>query len=203
MNNKIFYEKLSACKTKTELALLADDVFEALCDGLEADKGKEYISTLLDNGLDIAAEPYENDDWICINAIRYASSDDVLDIARMIFDRCGVPSRFFSFVGTRVDYDCYNVDYVVKLYLLASAYVWQTEETFIKMNENLYEEMFGEYTYTSLQKDYKKLTLTPEIFREIEKFDFCVEMPPQKICECDRILHIFDKRTRIEVARYD
>ena len=203
MNEMEFDNKLALCSCEKDLVVLADEVFEEINDGLDIVLAKLFVRKLLDKGLNPEGHPEENDPWICINSLAYAYNDEVLDIARMIFDRCGVPLEFYSFIGSKVDYNYYNVPYVVKLYLLASAYLWKTEETYIKMNENLYEEMFTLHCYTSLQKDYKKLTLTPEIFKEIEKYDFSVEMLPQEICKSKWVIHIFDKESKIEIAKYD
>ena len=203
MKKEDFNVRLSQCLEEKDLIILADDVFEAINDGLDITLAKSFVQQLLDKGLNPGSQPEENDPWICINSLAYAYNDDVLDIARMIFDKCGVPDDFYSFIGMKVDYNYYNVPYVVKLYLLASAYLWETQDTYIKMSENLYEEMFTLQCYTSLQKDYKKLTLTPEIFKEIEKYDFSVEMLPQEICKPKWVIHIFDKESKIEVARYE
>jgi hypothetical protein len=203
MKKEDFNVRLSLCLEEKDLIILADDVFEAINDGLDITLAKSYVQQLLDKGLNPGSQPEDNDPWICINSLAYAYNDDVLDIARMIFDKCGVPDDFYSFIGMKVDYNYYNVPYVVKLYLLASAYLWETQDTYIKMSENLYEEMFTLHCYTSLQKDYKKLTLTPEIFKEIEKYDFSVEMLPQEICKPKWVIHIFDKESKIEVARYE
>lgn len=203
MMNKIdFDNKLSTCSTEKDLAVLADEVFEAINAGMDISLAKSFVQQLLDKGLNPASQPEENDDWICINGLAYAYNDDVLDIARMIFNRCGVPKSFYSFIGTKIDYNYYNVPYVVKLYLLASSYLWETEETYIKMSENLFEEMFTT-TYTSLRPEHKKLTLTPDIFKEIEKYDFSVEMLPQEVATPKWVLHIFEKESKIEVARYE
>ena len=203
MKKEDFNVRLSQCLEEKDLIILADDVFEAINDGLDITLAKSFVQQLLDKGLNPGSQPEENDPWICINSLAYAYNDDVLDIARMIFDKCGVPDDFYSFIGMKVDYNYYNVPYVVKLYLLASAYIWETHDTYIKMSENLYEEMFTLHCYTSLQKDYKKLILTPEIFKEIEKYDFSVEMLPQEICKPKWVIHIFDKESKIEVARYE
>ena len=203
MMNKIdFDNKLSTCSTEKDLALLADEVFEAINAGMDISLAKSFVQQLLDKGLNPASQPEENDDWICINGLAYAYNDDVLDIARMIFNRCGVPKSFYSFIGTKIDYNYYNVPYVVKLYLLASSYLWETEETYIKMSGNLFEEMFTT-SYTSLRPEHKKLTLTPDIFKEIEKYDFSVEMLPQEVATPKWVLHIFEKESKIEVARYE
>ena len=203
MKKEDFNVRLSQCLEEKDLIILADDVFEAINDGLDITLAKSFVQQLLDKGLNPGSQPEENEPWICINSLAYAYNDDVLDIARMIFDKCGVPDDFYSFIGMKVDYNYYNVPYVVKLYLLASAYLWETQDTYIKMSENLYEEMFTLHCYTQLQKDYKKLTLTPEIFKEIEKYDFSVEMLPQEICKPKWVIHIFDKESKIEVARYE
>ena len=203
MMNKIdFDNKLSTCSTEKDLAVLADEVFEAINAGMDISLAKSFVQQLLDKGLNPASQPEENDDWICINGLAYAYNDDVLDIARMIFNRCGVPKSFYSFIGTKIDYNYYNVPYVVKLYLLASSYLWETEETYIKMSGNLFEEMFTTI-YTSLRPEHKKLTLTPDIFKEIEKYDFTVEMLPQEVATPKWVLHIFEKESKIEVARYE
>jgi hypothetical protein len=92
---------------------------------------------------------------------------------------------------------------VVKLYLLLAAYLWETEETYIEMNDNLYKEMFDwNSCYTSLCQGYTKLFLTPDIFKEIEKYDFSVEMLEQQFGQCSWTIHIFDRERKIEVARY-
>ncbi len=202
MNKTDFDNKLSLCYTEKDLAVLADEVFEAINDGMDISLAKSFVEQLLDKGLNPTSQFEENDDWICINSLAYAYNDDVLSIAKMIFDRCGVPKAFYSFIGTKVDFSYYNVPYVVKLYLLASAYVWKIEETYIKMSENLYEEMFTT-DYTSLRPEHKKLTLTPDVFKEIEKYDFSVEMLPQEVATPKWVLHIFEKESKIEVARYE
>ena len=162
MNKTEFEKKLSLCVNKKDITILADEVFEEINDGMDVAMAKSFVQQLLDKGLNPAGQPEDNDPWICINSLAYAYNDDVLDIARMIFERCGVPEDFYSFVGMKVDYNYYNVPYVVKLYLLASAYLWETQETYIKMSENLYEEMFNPLSsYTSLRPEHKKLTITP------------------------------------------
>lgn len=204
MNKTEFENKLSLCVNEKDITILADEVFEEINDGLDIALAKLFVQQLLDKGLNPAGQPEDNDPWICINSLAYAYNDDVLDIARMIFERCGVPLEFFSFIGTKVDYNYYNVPYVVKLYLLASAYLWENEDTYIKMNENLYEEMLDPLkSYTSLRPECKKLTLTPAIFKEIEKYDFSVEMLEQEIGHPKWVIHIFDKESKIDVARYE
>ena len=204
MDRTEFEKKLSRCVSKKDITVLADEVFEAINDGMDIALAKSFVQQLLDNGLDPAGQPEDNDPWICINSFAYSYNDDVLDIARMIFERCGVPVDFFSFIGTKIDCNYYNVPYVVKLYLLAAAYLWESEETYIRMSENLYEEMLDPLiSYTSPRPEHKKLTLTPAIFKEIEKYDFSVEMLDQNINHPKWVIHIFDKKSKIEVAQYE
>ena len=204
MNRTEFENKLSLCANEKDITILAVEVLEGINDGLDIALAKSFVQQLLDKGLTPEGQPEDNDPWICINSLAYAYNDDVLDIARMIFEKCGVPEDFYSFIGTKVDYNYYNVPYVVKLYLLASAYLWETQETYIKMSDNLYEEMLDPLSsYTSLRPECKKLTLTPAIFKEIEKYDFSVEMLEQEISNPKWVIHIFDKKSRIEVARYE
>ena len=88
MMNKIdFDNKISTCSTEKDLAVLADEVFEAINAGMDISLAKSFVQQLLDKGLNPASQPEENDDWICINGLAYAYNDDVLDIARMIFNR--------------------------------------------------------------------------------------------------------------------
>ena len=45
---------------------------------------------------------------------------------------------------------------------------------------------------------------THNIFKEIEKYDISVEMLEQQICKCGKwVIHIFEKESKIEVARYE
>ena len=204
MNKLEFENKLSLCANEKDIAVLANEVLEEINNGLDISLAKSFVQQLLDVGFDPSGQPENNDPQICINRLTYAYNEDALDIARMIFERCGVPKDFYSFIGMRVDYNYYNVPYVVKLYLLASAYLWETQETHIKMSDNLYEEMFDPLSsYTSLLPEYKKITLTPAIFKEIEKYDFSVEMLEQEISHPKWVIHIFDKESKIEVARYE
>lgn len=204
MKKAEFERRLSQCAQEKDLSILADAVFEEINDGLDVTLAKSFVQQLLDHGFNPEGQPEENDNWICINSLAYAYNDDVLDIARMIFDKCGVPQAFYSFIGTKIDYNYYNVPYVVKLYLLASSYIWESEDTHIKMSKNLYVEMLDPLSsYTSLRPECKKLTLTPTIFREIEKYDFSVEMLEQEIGRPKWVIHIFDKESRIEIAQYD
>ena len=204
MTKTEFESKLNMCKTARDIAVLADEIFEEINDGLDISLAKVFVQQLIDKGLNPSVPPEDNDPWICINGLAYAYNDEVLDIARMIFEKCGVPLEFYSFLGAKIDFNYYNEPYVVKLYLLASAYIWKNEETYIKMSDNLYEEMFKPLgTYTSLHSECKKLTLTPDIFKEIENYDFSVEMLEQELSQPKWKIHIFDRNSKIEVASYE
>ena len=206
MTNKEFTEKLEQCKNPKDLAVLADEITWELCDGKDIEIRKEWFSQLLDNGLDASIPVDEDylgvDSSSCIDGFAYIYNEDALSIARMIFEKCGVPDALYYLARTKVDYDCYDVPYVVKLYLLASAYVYEKEETYIRMCDNLYEEMF-EGNFTSIDTKSKKMALTPDIFKEIEKYDYSIEMEEQELgLYGSWVLHIFDKESRIEVAQY-
>ena len=203
MNEREFIEKLSFCHSKNQLNKLADEVLFALNDGLLVETCKKYIKILLDKGYD--PNVCLSEDECSLDGIFYFFNEAGLDIAKMIFDKCGVPSSFYAFIGTRIDYNYYNVPSVVKLYILASAYLYKEEETYIKMNENLYEEMFAhDSQYTSFNSNCEKLNLTPEIFKNIERYDYMIEMFPQNVGDCGaKCIHIYDKKSRIEVARYE
>lgn len=206
MTNKEFTEKLEQCKNPKDLAVLAEEIIWELCDGEDIGIRKEWFSQLLDKGFDASIsvdEDYLGEDSSSgIDAFAYVYNEDALSIARMIFEKCGVPDAFYSFVGTKMNYNYYDVPYVVKLYLLASAYVYEKEETYIRMCDNLYEEMF-EGNFTSINTKSKKMVLTPDIFKEIEKYDYSIEMKEQELGLCGSwVLHIFDKESRIEVAQY-
>lgn len=204
MNEKEFNSKLEKCTDEKDITQLADELFEEIIVDLDIVTAKKFVQQLLDKGFNPSAHLEEDDDWISINHLAYAYNDEMFEIVRMIFDNYSVPDEFYSFIGSKVDYNYYNVPYVVKLYLLASSYIWESEETYIKMSENLYEEMFDvSAQYTSLMPKYKKLELTPAIFREVEKYDICVEMLTQEVGMQNRVIHIFDKESRIEVAIID
>lgn len=199
-----FEKRLAACADQTALAELAEAVLDELCETGDACLCKGYITALLDRGLD---PHFQTDDGLWIEALAYPydyeDGQEELAIAKEIFERAGVPSDFYDFIATKVDYNYYNVPYIVKLYLLASAYVWEQRETYIQMSENLYREMFSESgDYTSLKTDCQNLYLTPAIFKDIERFDFSVEMLPQELGKSKWRLHIFEKDTKIEVAQY-
>jgi len=201
MNAEEFEKKLAMCDDENDLADLAKEVCDSLLSGLKVPLAKQFIARLLESGLKITTES-ENSGFL--DSLMYVYNQKALEIARMIFEKIGVPDSLFARLQFKVDFDCYNAPYVMKLYLLASAYVWETKETYIKMSDNLYEEMFDpSKCYTALEKEHTKCILTPVIFKKIEKYDFMVEMLPQKISRPERVIHIFDKESKIEVAIYD
>lgn len=169
------------------------------------------VRDLLDNGWD-PNRPVG--DSLPVFDLQYGYTDAHLEAAKMIFDRHGLPAAeidgstcsFFGWIGTKIDYNYYNSDFLVRMYLLCCAYT--DEETFLHFNPNVYVEMLDQNCcYTSsvcLSPDSHPLILTPEIFKHFDQFDFMVEMLPQERgqCGCWK-LHIFDRESKIEVATYE
>ena len=212
MTNQEFSAKLAQANTPLLLARLAESVIEeslAKEDNLPALQDfVDRIRLLLDADLD---PNIIVDETFCVDGLQYGYTDYHLDAAKMIFDRCGLPhaetedgdESFFSWIRSKVDYNYYNCEFMVKLYLLCCAYT--TEETYLQFNQNLCREMFDPRAcYTSGNEACTPLQLTAEIFKEIHRFDFSVEMLPQETGHygCWR-LHIFDRESRIEVATYE
>lgn len=212
MTNQEFSTKLAQATTPLLLAKLAEDVIEESLDNRDnipaLQNFLEQIRQLLDAGLN---PNIIVDETLCVFDLQYGYTSYHLDAARMIFDRCGLPGiktddgeeSFFSWIATKLNYNYYNCEYIVKLYLLCCAYT--TEETYLHFSPNLYAEMFDPCAcYTSVQETHTPLYLTAEIFKDIHKFDFSVEMLPQKKghAGCWR-LHIFEKESKIEVATYE
>ena len=139
-------------------------------------------------------------------------TDYHLEVARLIFDRCGLPvakcdgETFFDWFEGKVLYNYYDCDFVVKLFLLCLSYV-DKEDELMKMNANLYPEMFDECTmYTSImfvKEPENPLKLDYKVFRDFENIDFCIEMLEQKLgyYGCWK-MHIFDKKSKLEIAVY-
>lgn len=214
MNHAEFEARLAQCQTERELAVLADTVLEELAEeDCEADnfpeqtvdwaKYRYFIQQLLERGLNPAVAPEEDEERTCIDYLMYVYDDAVLEIARMIFEKCGVPTKFNGYLGSKMDLNQYDCPQTVKLYLLASAYLWETEETYLQMNENLCVEMFhGGYLWMWPEQDEHRLELTPAIFKEIEKYDFSVEYLPRTDHRAKWMFHIFEKESRIEIAKY-
>lgn len=209
MLKREFSEKLSHANTPYLLACLAEEVIEDALDkkdGAVLDAFVEQISQLLDAGLDPNVKVEETS---CIYCLQYGDTDRHLDAAKMIFERCGLPSvtddeglTFFNYIRSKLDYNYYDCEYIVKLYLLCCAYT--QEETYIRFSENLCAEMFDpSRCYTSASDDNTPISLSTKIFKDIHRFDFCVEMLPQEkgYYGCWR-LHIFDKESKIEIATY-
>ena len=101
-------------------------------------------------------------------------------------------------------YDYYSNPFVVRLYLLCLSYMPE-ENTIITMSSNLYPEMFTNYiNYASainLREGSKPLALDYTVFHNFEKIDFCIEMTEQVkgYYGCWK-MHIFDKKTKLELA---
>lgn len=211
MTDEKFYAELDAAKTPKKLAELGITVMEESL-GIYGNKENLYerFEIMLEKGLDPTMEINEES---VMNWLIYGYSDVHLDVAKMIFDKIGVPEiigfddEYISFekeLMWRIDFDCYTCEYDVKLFLLALAYTEPLE--YLQFNENLYKEMFSQMSYTSrkdISEESEPLVLTQEIFKDIHRFDYTIEMLEQKenFYGCWR-LRIFDKKTKIEVAVY-
>ena len=210
MTNQEFSAKLAQASSPFLLAQLTEEMIEDSF-GKEDDVPAleaflEQISLLLDAGLDPNVVV---DEVSCIWELQYGYTRYHLDAAKRIFDRCGLPTvldddmcTFFGYIRSKLDYNYYNCEYLVKLYLLCCAYT--AEETGLQFSPNLYAKMFDPLgDFTSVREGDVPLHLTPEIFKDIHRFDFSVEMLPQeKNCYGCWRLHIFEKESKIEVAAY-
>ena len=205
-----FEKRLAEATDKDSLAQLAYDVIEASCDNKPRAKLLcSRFEKMLDKGLDINTIV---DEQICINGLQYGYTDYHLEVARLIFDRCGLPmakcdgETFFDWIEGKVLYNYYDCDFVVKLFLLCLSYV-DEENELMKMNANLYPEMFDECTmYTSIlfvKEPENPLKLNYKVFRDFENIDFCIEMLEQETgyYGCWK-MHIFDKKSKLEIAVY-
>ena len=209
ISNEEFETRLKRINDKQSLAQLAYDVLEASMDYKPQAKllyGR--FEKMLDKGLDINTTV---DEMSCVWDIQYGYTDYHLKTARLIFDRCGLPASdcdresFLGWIQTKVDYDCYNCDYLVRLFLLCSSYMDKVDG--LVMKDDIYYEMMDDcYCYTSRQ-DIKEgsnpMELSYKIFRQIENIDYCVETTEQEFgyYGCWK-MHIFDKKSKIKIASY-
>lgn len=216
MTTEVFEQRLSEATTPEILAKLASDIMEKSFDidvFNEEDAQRLYgqFKILIDKDLDPTIEV---DDYSVMSFLEYGYADCHLDIAKLIFEKLGMPivkdfddeyRPFYKWIRTKVDYDEYSSEYSVKLYLLCLAYC--PPEEYIHFSENLYKEMFEDnmnyVSYHNVSEESKPLKLTQEIFKDIHRFDYTIEMLRQEEGKygCWR-LHIFDKKTKIEVATY-
>ena len=213
MTDREFEERLQKANTPQEIALLTHDAIEDAIDWEAGEQEKKLfvvrIRKLLDKGLDPNVKV---EDSPCIWGLQYGCSDYVLDAARMIFEQCGLPTAkddegedFVGHLESNISYNYYCDSFAVKLYLLCCAYGYQDAN--LHFSPNLYQEMFDHTApYASsayLREGSQPLQLTPEIFKNIRRFDHMVEMLPQQkgYYGCWR-LHIFEKHSKLEVATY-
>lgn len=212
MDDKLFYTRLENAKTQHEIAQLAYDLLQESLDcDIESKFEAEIIclpqrvQKLVDKGLDANTLI---DSESCIFDLQYGYTDYHLQAAKIIFENCGIPTvvdedgdTFFSYIRSKIDYNYYNCEFLVKLYLLCCAYT--DEETYLRMEENLYEEMFEDSEYISSFDGKIPFNPTPKIFKDIEKYDYCIEMTEQKdgCYGCWKLI-IYDKKSRIKVATF-
>ena len=205
----IFEKRLEEANDKQSLAQLAEDVLEqSLNNKSQAKLLYNRFEKMLDKGLDINTVV---DEISCISLIQYGFTDYHLKTARLIFDRFGLPTvkddggkTLLEWIESKVMYNYYNDDFTVKLYLLCLSYT-DGENELLKMSENLYPEMFSDgiqYTSTfDLHKGSQPLKRDYKLFRNFENIDFCIEMTEQVkgYYGCWK-MHIFDKKTKLELA---
>ena len=213
MIDKTFEMRLNLSQTKEEIAQLAYDLIEDSVTHHSEDKidseiceFPEKIQKLVDKGLD---PNIIIDEASCIFDLQYGFSDYHLQAAKIIFENCGLPTfededgfTFFNSIRSKIDYDYYNSEFLVKLYLLCCAYT--EEETYLSMEENLYKEMFdNSCEYISARDGKTPFKITPKAFKDIEKYDYCIEMTEQidGCYGCWKLI-VFDKKTKIKVATY-
>lgn len=212
MDDKLFYTRLENAKTQHEIAQLAYDLLQESLDCDIASKFEaeiiclpQRVQKLVDKGLDANTLI---DSESCIFDLQYGYTDYHLQAAKIIFENCGIPTvvdedgdTFFSYIRSKIDYNYYNCEFLVKLYLLCCAYT--DEETYLRMEENLYEEMFEDSEYISSFDGKIPFNPTPKIFKDIEKYDYCIEMTEQKdgCYGCWKLI-IYDKKSRIKVATF-
>ena len=210
MEQLIFESKLSHAQTPEALAELAAELIE---DSLEKKPTAlkvflKQLEVLLDKGID---PNMTIDNTTFIYDLQYGYTRYHLDAAKMIFDRCGLPTvlddeglTFMQYIRSKMDYNYFGCDYIVKLYLLCCAYDTTGEPNGLTFRKHLYAEMFDPHKcYISAIDAETPLTLSPAIFKNIHRYEHTVEMKKQKrgYYGC-WALHIFDKKTRIEVATY-
>lgn len=210
MNYHSFKNQLNNCCTEFELAKLMYDIIE------DSINDENFNVKLLPKMTKELVEKNLNptvivDEEVCFFTIMYGSTEYHLEAAKIIFQKVATITtieeneglkNFYEFLCQKLEFDCWNVDNVVKTFLLANAYFGQDE--YLVLSKNLYTEMFDDdFLYTSNNRELTNLELTTEIFKDIHRFDYCVEMLKQEkfLCGCWS-LHIFDKASKIEVAVY-
>lgn len=210
MTMELFEARLRAADTPLLLAKLAYEIIEDSLYEESPEAMQEFlcqISRLLDAGLD---PDFVIDDAPCVWNLQYGYTDYHLDAAKLVFDRHGLPyakveddvSDFFSWIGSKLDYNYYDCDFIVKLYLLCTAYT--TEETYIRFEEHLCPEMFESSSSFHCSESSVPFHLTPEIFKDIHQFDYMIEwLPPQNGQRSAWKLHIFHKASHIKIATYE
>ena len=209
MTDEEFRAGLSAAKGKNDLTRLMSEVFETASEGGNT---AERVNMLIDAGFD----PRDTvEDASAAASVEYGYCESALSAARVWFGRLGLPDVLYAdmpedndyaaHLRSKIDYNYYRSDYVVKLYLLVTSFLPEDAETYIRFHENLYEEMFDpEAGYTSPRSGSKPCRLSCRIFRDVERFDFMIEMTEQErgLAGCFRI-HIFERNSRIGVAVYE
>ena len=203
---KNFIHKLETAKQDGQLAKLADEV---LTEQSDYSMLPVQMEMLIEAGLS-ENDTYEGEPWFwwlmyCHETKYHLSAAKIifewLDIFKIKCDG----ENFFEFLQSKIDYSDYDSPYLVKLFLLSCAYVDSVSG--LKMVENLYPEMFErDINYAGsvdLRENSKPFKLDASIFKDVDRFDFCVEMEEQKpgYYGCWHMF-IYDKKSKLVVARY-
>lgn len=177
-----FEERLFQSKSKRDLAVLAYDCIWS--DHEEYHLLPYRISRLLDAGIDINDFACDDEPWTW--ELLFTPTKYHLKAAKIIFERNGVPDAvcdgesFFDYLNSAIRFDSYSNSYRVRLFLLVCAYMENSPSCLKMMNDN-----------------------NVEILKYIDKFDYCVEFEKQAsgFYGCWK-MHIFDRKSKIEVAQY-
>lgn len=202
---KKFKKRLSKAKTQGDLATLAGSVLE---ESRRKNDTTEKMRLLLDAGLSEYGY-VDGDLWFW--DLLYIETPQNLKVAKVILDRIDIlkvkydDETVFEVLQSKIDYYDFKSDYLVRLFLLFCAYMGEVKG--LKMSEDLYPEMFDEEIHFSgaidIRAGSQPLQLTREIFKDIFRYDWCIEMEEQRNYQHGCwTMHIFDKLSKIEIATY-
>jgi len=85
MNAEEFEKKLIGCSEAGEFVKLLEEVCNALLHGMKVPLAKQCIARLLESEFKPSA------DSLCLDSLMYVYNQKALEIARMIFEKIGVP----------------------------------------------------------------------------------------------------------------
>ena len=205
----VFKSRLAQANDKESIAQLAFEIIEdSLANRQKSKTLHSRFEKLLDKGLDINIPHKEYDGGSCIWGIQYGYTDYHLKTARLIFDRCGLPSviddggeTFFQWIEGKVMYNYFDSYFLVRLFLLCLSYMDSYD--LIKFETNVYQKMLDGLYISSfdLRDGDGPLKLDLSFLRDYKNIDFCIEMEEQKqgYYGCWK-MHIYHKKSRIKIA---